>query len=166
MMHSMTVRTDFRCMTLLLNKQLQLCKIVSWIGHNVTCLLFASWWSCRESELRRQESDCVYLSSIGVAAKFRTITVTALQRLPNIATATPPRITVVPAITESSRINNDALTKWRTHGSIPGDVMPTVAQTQWYVPKKFSCRIRACTKHHQYCWKPVNFLDSPQLNNQ
>jgi hypothetical protein len=29
MMHSMTVRTDFRCMTLLLNKQLQLCKIVS-----------------------------------------------------------------------------------------------------------------------------------------
>jgi hypothetical protein len=36
MMHSMTVRTDFRCMTLLLNKQLQLCKIVSWIGHMPT----------------------------------------------------------------------------------------------------------------------------------
>ena len=56
-----------------------------------------------------QEIDCVYLSSMGVAAKFRTITVTALQRLPNIATATAPRITVVPGITICSRISDDAL---------------------------------------------------------
>jgi hypothetical protein len=40
----------------------------------------------------------VYLSSRGVTTKFRTMTVTALQLLPNIAIATPQRITVVPAI--------------------------------------------------------------------
>jgi hypothetical protein len=60
-----------------------------------------------------QEIDCVYLSSIGVAAKFRTIRVTALQRLPNIATTTAPRITVVPGITKCSRLSDAALrNKW------------------------------------------------------
>lgn len=43
-----------------------------------------------------KEPKDFHLNSIGVAAKLKIIVVAALHRFPNIAIATPQRITVVP----------------------------------------------------------------------
>jgi len=67
----------------------------------------------------KRRKGMIKLSSRGVAAKFRTITVTALQRLPNIATATPPRITVVPHIGKIPMVIPRAAEKASCLGSAP-----------------------------------------------